>query len=518
MPVLLNGDSHTANDSFLPKTAIYTVNTHGSGTFKGWLTTESAVAFITQSAYCSSEHFERVVLYTDSFGELLLRNAPFDEVQVTMNGFDVDPAVKGASKLDSYSRQKEPFIHMDWDFILWNMKEDRFRGPVLGQSRIVDYGKSAVSLIWKSIPWKPKFIEGYIEENTQIDLVCPSIFGGMDVEFLNWYAELALEILRHPKNRFIQEFAQGELSETVSVAIEQWLLGACALHTGTPINYLCTEPTHHIRSAELSTVRRYGFTHLGGQAKCSDEWMKRIQECNRRIGLSDNKSPTRYQSKKPASFIDFERIPYKVLISLERQRERRENAQRQFAQLGFDVEWKIPVKYDPASDNIAALGYNGNAVAISQALTLLEILDEAERRSVESLMIFEDDVIFHPAFLDRMSEIKVPDDWKFIYLGGRNCGGTEYISSDLIKSDFVVDLHAVIIRTSILDNLRQVLMDPCINSVWTDFRFATLQNRFPAYLCRPNLAWQSYHADDLGNGPAYSHYNEDGSVKEGMES
>jgi hypothetical protein len=139
-----------------------------------------------------------------------------------------------------------------------------------------------------------------------------------------------------------------------------------------------------------------------------------------------------------------------------------------------------------------------------------------ERKKAQSFMLFEEDVIFHQDTAALLSQIRVPLDWQFIYVGGRNCGNSEFVSPGLVKSDFVADLHAVIIRSSMIDRLRKVLMDCCINSSSPDFRFATLQNRFPAYLCRPNLAWKAPRWDPSGNGLDYSLYNDDGSVKFGM--
>jgi hypothetical protein len=41
--------------------------------------------------------------------------------------------------------------------------------------------------------------------------------------------------------------------------------------------------------------------------------------------------------------VDLRAIPYKVLVSMEAQHARRREAQSQFARLGLQVDWRVPV-------------------------------------------------------------------------------------------------------------------------------------------------------------------------------
>jgi hypothetical protein len=294
--------------------------------------------------------------------------------------------------------------------------------------------------------------------------------------------------------------------------MEQWLLGACALHKGVEIKYLFGD-TNRINTAEPNSMRRIGFTHLAGDAKHSEYWINKIADYNKSLGLnsfgifSNKTSPDQER-------INLQSIPYKVLISLKKQKQRRANAQRQLAEAGLTVNWKVPVKIEAIKWDSTNYRYRSKPAYASQAMTLLKIFDEVEEKEAETFVLFEDDVVLHPEFETLIKGLQVPTDWQFIYLGGRNCGQSEYISKGIVRSDFVADLHAVIIRSEILDDLRKVLTDPCINSAWPDFRIATLQKKHPTYLCRPNLAWQSVHSG-VDGGLEYSNYTEDGSVKPG---
>ena len=214
--------------------------------------------------------------------------------------------------------------------------------------------------------------------------------------------------------------------------------------------------------------------------------------------------------------LNLDLIPYKVLVSMPQQHERRANAQRQFAELGMEVEWKIPVKLDDIDWKILPEIYRVRPKYASQTLTLIEVFEEARRRNVSHFAHFEDDIVFHPDVLSLLPQINVPEDWKFIYLGGRNWGPKKYVSQGIVKPHYVYDLHAAVIRTDMIDLLKQILLDPAINSHWADSRIALLHKTCPTYLCRPNLAWQSAHTDDAGGALHYSNYLEDGSIRAGQ--
>ena len=214
--------------------------------------------------------------------------------------------------------------------------------------------------------------------------------------------------------------------------------------------------------------------------------------------------------------IDLNSIPCKFLISLEQHHERRGNAQRQFAALGIHADWKIPMKLEDVPWARVPRDYERKPAAASHAMTLLSIFDEVERAEAPSFMHFEDDVVFHPRVMALLPRIRVPRDWKFIYLGGRNGRIKTTVSPGLVRSSLVSDLHAVIIRSDMIPHLRRVLFDPAIDSAYTDFRTASLHSHYPAYLCRPNLAWQSHHSDDSGQLKPFSNYYANGAVRLGQ--
>jgi hypothetical protein len=259
----------------------------------------------------------------------------------------------------------------------------------------------------------------------------------------------------------------------------------------------------HRRWAKITKefVRRHEWAIKEPLQDCGD----RLNSIFRYIGIGVHDEET--------ESIDLNSIPFRVLVSLEQHHERRSNAQRQFSELGFDAEWKIPVKMEDVPWARLPYEYTRRPSSASHAITLLSIFDEVERAKVPSFVHFEDDVIFHPRISQLLPRLRVPREWKFIYLGGRNNGSKTTVTPGLARSDFVSDLHAVIIRSDMIPHLRRVLLDPAISSEYADFRFAQLHARYPAFLCRPNLAWQSVHSDDSNSLPAYCNYYANGAVK-----
>ncbi len=206
-------------------------------------------------------------------------------------------------------------------------------------------------------------------------------------------------------------------------------------------------------------------------------------------------------------------IPYVALLSLEGHEERRANAFRQLKSVGIEAEWVVPVKLDALDWSYIPPAFRRAPRYASHAITMIQMFDEAILRGAECFMHVEDDVVFRSDILDRLPHIIVPNDWKFIYLGGRSWGPRQKIRHGLVRSNSICDLHAVIMRNDMIEVMKTALLNPKNQRHWCDARIAYLHRNCAAYLCRPNLAWQAPHGKDDGKGPLYSNYFENGRVK-----
>ena len=213
--------------------------------------------------------------------------------------------------------------------------------------------------------------------------------------------------------------------------------------------------------------------------------------------------------------INLSSISYRALVSMPDEATRRTWVTKRLLDYGVSVEWHIPVPIAEIVWSDLPTVFAHHPRYASQALSLHAIVSEAQRRDAAALLLLEDDIVFHVDFPTMLARLQPPSDWSFLYLGGRNCGIKEQVGDGLMRSDFVSDLHAVVLRWDVFDEVKRALIDPWIYSALPDFRIATLHRRFTTYLCRPNLVWQTPHTTEA-NGEAYCNYTSNGDVVTGQ--
>lgn len=207
-------------------------------------------------------------------------------------------------------------------------------------------------------------------------------------------------------------------------------------------------------------------------------------------------------------------IPLKVMITMPQCAERRWRLHESLCGYGIsDVIAEHPI----AIHEINTAEYShlpGKALPyVSQILTLKRVFSDARKRKVNSIWLFEDDAVLHPDFLELARRIRVPNNWRFLYLGGACYENAIRVNEHLLKPNRTLDLHCVVISGEMFqiieDAFDAALNDKTKTEVFADVVLSELQDVFPAYLCRPNLSWQSTHQSDL-NGRHYSNYKPNG--------
>ena len=491
--------------------AIYSVATAGKTKLDRWNTNAEAVALMKLSVAEAKKHFDKVFLHTDAVGKKLFEQIEFEEVYLSLEGFDVPSTLATACKLNTVAIQTGPFVHLDWDFILWRLLDRSKLSPVVAQCATPAQDLAKWQKLLRALEWKPKFLEAAIEAHEQIDLPCPGVLGGDNHLFLSRYASLALEILRHPGNAILRQPANQAEADDICIFVEQVLLALCAREEGVQIHYLTQEPTYSLNAVDPRWLPKLGFTHLSGGSKRDPLWKNIVARLSKARPEAYDQSNLAQREAETEPF-DLRLVRHHYLVSMEAQTARRGNALRLLKELGCEVEWKTPIKISEVPWDQTPEIYRYAPKYASQVWTLMAIFDEVEKAGVDRFALFEDDIVLHPQITELLPRIRIPTCWKFIYLGGRNGGYRYNVATGMVRSTFVSDLHAVVIKADIIPDLRQVLLDGSICSHWADFRIATLHWQHPAYLCRPNLFWQSFHQNDSGTGEGYSNYNADGSV------
>ncbi len=161
-------------------------------------------------------------------------------------------------------------------------------------------------------------------------------------------------------------------------------------------------------------------------------------------------------------------------------------------------------------DAMVASGYDGSiifrdadrkvAAQLGCMMSHLECIRYARSKGLESILILEDDVEFHPQLneLFEKSVADLPEGWGMFYLGGNTnhepdalLPVTEHIS----KVNYLLCLHAYAVHQRAYDtiiNYAEIAKNRIIDVVLAD-----LQPVIPTYKTEPNLAWQRASYSDI---------------------
>jgi hypothetical protein len=105
----------------------------------GYNTFKDMCLSLALSVNVAKRHFEKIELITNSYAADLFIDKlklPFTSVLTEFDNYkELDSRWWGWGKVKAYSMQKEPFIHIDGDFFLWDKpSKDKLNAPLLFQS------------------------------------------------------------------------------------------------------------------------------------------------------------------------------------------------------------------------------------------------------------------------------------------------------------------------------------------------------------------------------------------------
>lgn len=146
------------------------------------------------------------------------------------------------------------------------------------------------------------------------------------------------------------------------------------------------------------------------------------------------------------------------------------------------------------------------------ALSKRRVLREAGHRDHKSVLIFEDDVVFHPKIHELLESIILPEDWGIFYLGCMHVDPPAPHSPGLVRVTKALDCHAVAVRDIYYHRARAIMRGHGHGKkgdLHSDVQFSLLQSEIPSYAVFPNLAWQARGYSDIA-GEEYSNYDENG--------
>ncbi len=190
--------------------------------------------------------------------------------------------------------------------------------------------------------------------------------------------------------------------------------------------------------------------------------------------------------------MDFEEtFPMRVCLNLDRRPERWAMATDEFQQAGLTVDrW-------PAVDGNRVRRTYGYAWPTRYAVNLTKrlIVRSAMFRKAEAVFLFEDDVLLHPEWRQRLKSLRLPLNWGMFFLGCQHVARPEPVAPGLVRTFAAVDNHAVGIRREWYERVIYALRHGSEDAyIWphtaSDRHLASLMKEIPTYVAWPNLAWQ----------------------------
>ncbi|WP_370582941.1 DUF6734 family protein [Microcystis sp. LEGE 08355] len=260
-----------------------------------WLSSKHHLLGWILSVETAKKHYSKTSLFTDDEGAKLLIDGlglEFDYVSKELNYLDeYDPGWWALGKLYAYRAQQEPFTHIDSDAFLWKpLPERMLTAPLLAQNP--DYfivGQSEFYRPDKFEALLKRVKEGWLPEewiwcrkvfvNHQKGVGC-GIFGGNRVDFINYYADLAIKVISHPAN----DLAVSGTNEKARFVIlfEQFLLAACIDYhknrSDSPYQNLDIQYLFDFLEDCFLSADKAGYTHLIGKSKSSKDVGNRLEE------------------------------------------------------------------------------------------------------------------------------------------------------------------------------------------------------------------------------------------------
>lgn len=214
-----------------------------------------------------------------------------------------------------------------------------------------------------------------------------------------------------------------------------------------------------------------------------------------------NDSP---QSRGAKTSADINEVfPYKVCINLDRRAERWKEMLVKFDRHGI----QNVLRFAAVDGQRAVVPPNwlDTPGAYGCLLSHLEVVREASKLGVSSVLIFEDDAAFDPHLQDNFSTYfpQVPPDWEMLYFGAMHMDALIEISENVSRIRSSNSTFAYALKHTIFDSFIE-LNNAAHRAV--DLNNRVLQTKHACYCFMPHLAWVEDECSDAQERHKYHWY------------
>lgn len=200
---------------------------------------------------------------------------------------------------------------------------------------------------------------------------------------------------------------------------------------------------------------------------------------------------------KPTALIN-QLFPNKVCINLDRRPSRWRQMQDKFDQHGIHSVRRFPA-IDGETATIPAC-WPATPGAYGCLLSHLEVVREARRLGLSSILIFEDDVVFDEHFEQKFGEYiyQLPADWDMLFFGALHKDELIKVSENIGRITQSNSTYACVLRDTVFDAF--IALNSDANEV-LDVNSLVLQQQFNCYCFLPHLAWVEVAFSDAQQKP-----------------
>lgn len=203
----------------------------------GWVNPQYHLMSWALSCLSLKEHYENVVLYTDSNGykafvELL--ELPYKDVIVHYDNLNCPEPHWAYPKIVTYSLQDEPFIHVDGDVYLpERLNHNIEKSGLIAQN--LEIGSSYYKNMMNDVLQRDISLPYYLEEELNKDSIGSynaGILGGNNLEFIKEYCQIAFDII---EINHLNDIDSQKINVNNNILFEQILFYALSTTCKTPV-------------------------------------------------------------------------------------------------------------------------------------------------------------------------------------------------------------------------------------------------------------------------------------------
>lgn len=244
----------------------------------GFATPRDLAATLALSVEYARKQFSRVELYTNDAGRELLApfNIPFSEIFTTHTVLDgvLDANLWAYAKLKTYALQREPFVHIDNDVILWDEIPQSIKNAPLwfqNKEKLADHPTYKLLLAGLHLLESPPY--DILYHAPEYALNC-GVVGCNYLPIIKEWHKKAEQLIFAPENTGFWRSRSDKHSH--NHLFEQYFISALAKKYGleNSVKVLLPDFKYGIKHNE----QFYNITHLWGESKRSESTMQLIRK------------------------------------------------------------------------------------------------------------------------------------------------------------------------------------------------------------------------------------------------